>query len=284
MASGTSVLSSAHIVFLGACREQGRLAPPRLGGLLARFAAWLIRSGLYVVRKGDHALAILVGKDNDILRTFCGGFSLSCCSRAVCFRPAAFWHTSSSQSTAGLKLRAITPQSVKAGVPVNATATPEKEIVVDLAKGMRVPRVPVEAVAETRVRESAAPLKIQPIPPQTIEAGKQLSVVVAVEDPQQAKDIRYSLTPGDALGATIDPQSGEFSWTPPRDQTAGRYDVAVSAQGSRGQRQTTFLVTVTKLPRRWKRKPRPTSPATSPQRKRPGLPSRTGSPPSAKAS
>ena len=45
----------------------------------------------------------------------------------------------------------------------------------------------------------------------------------------------------------IDPQSGEFSWTPPPDQAAGKHDVTVSGQGPDGQTaQTTFVVTVTR--------------------------------------
>ena len=32
-------------------------------------------------------------------------------------------------------------------------------------------------------------------------------------------------------GASIDPQTGEFSWRPPPDQAAGKYDVTVSVQG-----------------------------------------------------
>ena len=46
-------------------------------------------------------------------------------------------------------------------------------------------------------------------------------------------------------GASIDPQTGEFSWTPPPDQAAGKYDVTVSVQGLDGQTvQTTLVVTV----------------------------------------
>jgi formylglycine-generating enzyme required for sulfatase activity len=46
---------------------------------------------------------------------------------------------------------------------------------------------------------------------------------------------------------SIDPDSGEFSWTPSSDQAAGKYDVTVSVQGPDGQTaQTTFAVTVTR--------------------------------------
>jgi formylglycine-generating enzyme required for sulfatase activity len=112
--------------------------------------------------------------------------------------------------------------------------------------GLRVCRV-AEAGDETRLPESAAALKIQPIPPQTIEAGKPLTVVVSVEGAHwwQGK-LRFSLAPDAPPGASIDPQSGEFSWTPPPDQAAGKYDLTVLAQGPDGQAaQTTFVVTVT---------------------------------------
>jgi formylglycine-generating enzyme required for sulfatase activity len=115
--------------------------------------------------------------------------------------------------------------------------------------GFRVAQVPVEAVAETGIPESAAlPPKIRPIPAQTIEVGKPLSVAVAVEDAQRWQGkLRYSLASNALPGARIDPQSGEFFWTPPLDQAAGRYDVTVLAQGPDGQTaQTTLVVTVTR--------------------------------------
>ena len=59
--------------------------------------------------------------------------------------------------------------------------------------------------------------------------------------------MRYSLGGQPPPGASIDPQSGEFSWTPPPDQAAGKYNVTVSAQGPEQQTtQTSFTVTVTR--------------------------------------
>jgi formylglycine-generating enzyme required for sulfatase activity len=114
--------------------------------------------------------------------------------------------------------------------------------------GFRVARVPAEAVAEMPLPVSAAPLKIQPIPAQTIDAGKPLSVAVAVEDAQRWKGkLRYGLAANAPPGATIDPQSGEFSWTPPPEQAAGKQDVTVSVETPDGQTaQTTLAVTVTR--------------------------------------
>ena len=113
--------------------------------------------------------------------------------------------------------------------------------------GFRVAGVPAEPVVGTPSTEAAAPLKIRPIPPQTIEAGKPLSVIVTVENPDAWKgEVRYSLGPRSPPGARIGPQSGAFSWTPAPDQTAGKYDVAVSVEGPEGQTaQTALVVTVT---------------------------------------
>ena len=75
-------------------------------------------------------------------------------------------------------------------------------------------------------------LKLRAIDPQTVEAGKPLAVAVSVREPQQWEgNLRFRLEPGGPSGASIDPQSGKFSWTPPLDQAAGKYDVTVSAQG-----------------------------------------------------
>jgi hypothetical protein len=62
-----------------------------------------------------------------------------------------------------------------------------------------------------------------------------------------AGKLHFSLAPGVPSGARIDPQSGRFSWTPPLEQPAGKYDVTVSVSAD-GQRagQTTFAITVTR--------------------------------------
>ena len=44
----------------------------------------------------------------------------------------------------------------------------------------------------------------------------------------------------------IDPQSGEFSWTPPSDQPAGPQEISISATGPDGQTtNTSFTINVT---------------------------------------
>jgi formylglycine-generating enzyme required for sulfatase activity len=114
--------------------------------------------------------------------------------------------------------------------------------------GLRVARFLVEPVAGTPSPESIGPLKLQPVPPQTVEAGRLLTVMVSVEDAQRWKGkLRYSLASHAPPEAKIDPRSGEFSWTPPPDQSVGKCDVTVSAQGPDGQTaQTTLVITVLK--------------------------------------
>jgi formylglycine-generating enzyme required for sulfatase activity len=114
--------------------------------------------------------------------------------------------------------------------------------------GLRVSRVVAEAVAETPSPESTATLRIQPVPPQTIEVGKPLSVAVSPESPAQWQGkVRFSLGADAPPGAKIDPQTGAFAWTPPLAEPAGQQEISVSATGPDGQTaQTSFIVTVTR--------------------------------------
>ena len=86
------------------------------------------------------------------------------------------------------------------------------------------------------------PLRFQPISPQTVEAGKPLSVAATVENSAACEGkLRYSLGPQSPVGATINAETGELVWTPPSDQAAGKYDVTVSVQGPDGQTAQTTL-------------------------------------------
>ena len=92
------------------------------------------------------------------------------------------------------------------------------------------------------------PMKLKPIPAQTVEAGKPLQLVVTLENPDawQGK-VRYAIASQAFPGARIDPQSGRFSWTAPLDQAAGQQEISVSTTGLGGQTaQTSFIVTVTR--------------------------------------
>ena len=94
------------------------------------------------------------------------------------------------------------------------------------------------------------PLRLLPISPQTVEAGRPLTVAVSVEDPQRWKGkLRFSLESGAPAGATIDPQSGMFTWTPTQDESTGKHEVTahVEALGSRPG-HAAFTITVTRPP------------------------------------
>ena len=91
-----------------------------------------------------------------------------------------------------------------------------------------------------------AALKLKPFAPQTVQAGNPLGLTVIVEDAEtwQGK-VRFSLAADTPPGELIDPQSGEFSWTPPPDQAAGRYGVTILAVGLDGRKdETSFVATV----------------------------------------
>ena len=88
--------------------------------------------------------------------------------------------------------------------------------------------------------------RLQAIGPMIVQAGKPITITVSVENPEAWKGkFQYSLAPDAPPGTSINPQSGEFSWTPPPDQAGGKQPVTVSAQGPNGEiGQTTFVVNV----------------------------------------
>ena len=96
------------------------------------------------------------------------------------------------------------------------------------------------------IRMVALPLKIQPVAPQTIVAGKPLSIPIAVKDAQRWNGtLRFRLASHQPRGASIGGRSGEFSWMPPPDQPPGKYDITILVQGPDGQTaQTSFTITI----------------------------------------
>ena len=107
-------------------------------------------------------------------------------------------------------------------------------------------KTPIPGPSEPSTPIALEPLHLRPIPPQTIEAGKLLTVAVSVENADVWKrKVRYNLGRQAPPGATLDAKSGIFSWTPPSDQTPGKSDVTVLAAGPEGQTdQTSLLVNV----------------------------------------
>ena len=83
------------------------------------------------------------------------------------------------------------------------------------------------------------------IPNQTIQAGSTLSLVAAATDADPDQVIHYSLAPGAPAGATIDPTTGAFSWTPKTGPTTAAITVVATDSGSPSQSSSrTFTVTV----------------------------------------
>jgi hypothetical protein len=89
-------------------------------------------------------------------------------------------------------------------------------------------------------------LRLAPMGDQTVEAGKPLTVTVSPRDPEQwAGKIRFCLASAPPR-ATIDAQTGVFTWMPDVNDDSSNHDVAVSVEGPEGQKdQTRFSITVT---------------------------------------
>lgn len=84
---------------------------------------------------------------------------------------------------------------------------------------------------------------------QTIPEGKPLSLNITAADPDlPANHLTYTLNVGAPAGASIDPRTGLFTWTPSETQGGGVYDltVRVTDDGNPSLADTaTFRVTVT---------------------------------------
>jgi hypothetical protein len=100
---------------------------------------------------------------------------------------------------------------------------------------------------ETPLPKPAVRLSVQPIPPQTIEAGKRLLVPVKVEDsPRWKGKLRYTLAANAPRGARIN-SLGTFSWMPPLDHVAGPELVTVTVDGPDGQSvQVIIMIRITR--------------------------------------
>lgn len=119
-------------------------------------------------------------------------------------------------------------------------------IVIDDAE---MPFADSETFTVTVTAENQAPV-ITAISDQTIAEGAELSVPVTATDPDVGDELTFSLAPGAPTGATIDPQSGLFRWTPAEDQGPGPHSVTVMATDNRTPAQSqslTFMVTVSEV-------------------------------------
>jgi len=94
------------------------------------------------------------------------------------------------------------------------------------------------------------PLRLLPIPPQTVEVGQPLEVAISVDDAADWEGkVRFSLAHGLPPGAKLDPATGIFTWTPPEDSRPETHYFFVWADGADGQWDVRILeIAVTAAP------------------------------------
>jgi hypothetical protein len=90
---------------------------------------------------------------------------------------------------------------------------------------------------------------LAPIENRTVEEGQTLSFIATATDPN-GDELTFILDDSAPEGASIDPNSGEFIWTPTADQAPGEYEITVlvTDNGSPSLVDSeTFTVTVTEI-------------------------------------
>jgi putative Ig domain-containing protein len=109
-----------------------------------------------------------------------------------------------------------------------------------------------ETLAESRFAVSAMednqPPIFEPIAGQKVKPGESLALTITASDPDEpARRIQYRLMPNTPSGATIDANSGVFTWTPGDSDAGKTHDIAIEAREAveRGEATlTTLRVTV----------------------------------------
>lgn len=163
--------------------------------------------------------------------------------------------------------------------PPPATAPPSREAESGGAPSDEAPsdRVPSDGAPSGGAKEpvepsapAGTPLRIVPIQSQTVPEGESLTVSVQVASRDALSGpVRYVVDAGAASGATIDPNTGEFSWTPHERHGPGVYPIVVHVVGANHQTsQTTFQVEVQE------RNQAPVLNSIGDQLVRPGIPSK----------
>jgi Domain of unknown function (DUF2341)/Putative Ig domain/CARDB/FlgD Ig-like domain len=75
---------------------------------------------------------------------------------------------------------------------------------------------------------SNQPPALAPIADQVVDEGAELTVTVAATHPDSAtQTLEFSIDAGAPTGASIDPVTGAFSWTPGEDQGPGTYQITI---------------------------------------------------------
>ncbi|MHB8899728.1 MAG: Ig domain-containing protein, partial [Thermoguttaceae bacterium] len=146
---------------------------------------------------------------------------------------------------------AIDPHGRFTWQPAESQGPGDYTVVIEAAFDAREP-----ARAETRftisVVEAPLPPTVDQVPDQRVEPGEALTVNLAARDPDvPSAPLRYRLAPGAPAGATIDPASGRFDWTPTQSDAGKTCRIVVEVMESveRGQvSQVAWRVTVAPLP------------------------------------
>ncbi len=97
------------------------------------------------------------------------------------------------------------------------------------------------------VKEVNAPPVLDSIGNQTVDEGTALTFTATASDPDlPANSLTFSLDAGAPSGASIDPNTGAFSWTPTESQGPGTYSITVRVTDTGTPAQSDFeTITVT---------------------------------------
>jgi hypothetical protein len=79
-----------------------------------------------------------------------------------------------------------------------------------------------------RVLETNSPPQLEAIPDVTVREGELLRFVATASDADRpANTLRYTLAPGAPVGVTLDPNTGEFLWTPSESDGPSTHELAI---------------------------------------------------------
>lgn len=70
------------------------------------------------------------------------------------------------------------------------------------------------------------------VDPLSVRPGKTLRATLVAHDPDPGQTVTYAIEENDAEGATIDPATGELTWSVPAGAELGEYEVVISATDS----------------------------------------------------
>ncbi|HQZ65816.1 MAG TPA: putative Ig domain-containing protein, partial [Planctomycetaceae bacterium] len=125
----------------------------------------------------------------------------------------------------------------------------------DLGGSIPVTLVTVGASDDVLLARLGAPPPNSPpllgaISDKIVDEGTSLSFVVSATDPDAGQSLTYSLNSNAPAGATINPSTGQFNWTPTEQQGPGTFSfsITVADNGSGNLRNTrAFSVTVNEV-------------------------------------